>query len=252
MDRSVLHIAYHSESAGPGTMFICIEGADFDGHTFAKEAVCKGSAVVLCSKPLSFEEDVTVIQVSDCRKSMARISARFYDDPAKALFLIGVTGTKGKTSVSWMLRDVLRNAGISCGLIGSIENDTGRKKMPSHQTTPESLDLHRILREMTESGCKAAVIEVSSQGLMQSRVHGLCFDLAIVTGIGQDHIGPGEHGSLGEYIYWKSRLLHQCRKAVINADSPHLKALLGGRKWEAEELLTYGLEKNADLSVKDY
>ena len=252
MDREVSHMAYHSENTRPGTMFICIEGADFDGHTFAKEAVEKGSAVLLCSKPLSFSEDVTVLQMADCRKAMAELAARFYGKPAEELILVGVTGTKGKTSVSWMLRDVFRRAGIACGLMGTIENDTGAAKEASSQTTPESMDLQRMLRDMVNSGCKAAVIEVSSQALKQARVHGIVFDLAIVTGIGHDHIGPREHRDLGEYIYWKSRLLHQCKRAVVNGDSLHLKALLGGRDWSKDGLLTYGMEEPAGLWVKDY
>lgn len=252
LEREVSKIAYHSENTGPDTMFVCMEGVDFDGHTFANEAACKGSAVLLCSKPLSFSEDITVIQVSDCRKAMADIAARFYGYPAKDLILVGVTGTKGKTSVSWMLRDVFRRAGIPCGLLGTIENDAGKTREPSRQTTPESLDLHRLLRDMVDSGYKAAVIEVSSQALKQFRVYGLNFDLAIVTGIGHDHIGPREHADFGEYLYWKSRLLHQCRRAVVNGDSPYLKALLGGRSWGKEELLTYTLEEPADLWVKDY
>lgn len=251
MEREVSHIAYHSKDAGPGTMFICIDGVDFDGHTYAKEAACKGSAVLLCSKPLSFTEDITVIQVENCRRSMAELAARFYGYPARELILIGVTGTKGKTSVSWMLRDVFLQEGISCGLIGTIENDTGKSKEHSSQTTPESLDLHRMMRDMADCGCKAAVIETSSQALKQFRVHGIVFDLAIVTGIGQDHIGPREHTDLDEYIYWKSRLLHQCKRAVVNGDSAYLGVLLNGRNWEEETLFTYALDEPADLGVKD-
>ena len=252
MERDVTGIAYHSKHTGPGTMFFCIEGADFDGHTFAKEAVEKGSAVMICSKPLSFSEDVTVLQAADCRRAMAEAAAAFYGHPGRELTLIGVTGTKGKTTVSWLLRDVFRNAGVPCGLIGTVENDTGVNKSPSGQTTPESLDLQRMLREMADSGCRAAVIEVSSQALKQMRVHGLIFDLAILTGIGEDHIGPREHADFGEYIYWKSRLFHQCRRAVVNGDSPHLKAFLGSRKWSGDTLQTYTVEQPGDLCVKDY
>ncbi len=252
MDVEVSDIAYHSKKTGPGTMFVCIEGADFDGHTFAKEAVHKGAAVLLCSKPLSFAEEVTVVQVKDCRKSMAEMAACFYGHPSKELTLIGVTGTKGKTTVSWLLREVFEGAGNFCGLIGTIENSMGKKRETSGQTTPESLDLQRMLREMADSGCSAAVIEVSSQALKQYRVYGLDFDLAIITGISEDHIGPKEHADFEEYIYWKSRLLYQCKKAIVNGDSPHLTELLRGWNWTTEELLTYGLEHSADLWAKDY
>jgi len=251
-DRNVSGIAYHSKNAGPGIMFICIEGVSFDGHAFAKEAVEKGSAVILCSKPLSFSEDVTVIQVADCRRSMAEAAAAFYHHPAKELNVIGVTGTKGKTTVSWLLRDVFQNAGVRCGLIGTIENHVGNGIVSSRQTTPESLELYRMLREMVDNGCQAVVIEVSSQALKQRRIHGLQLDLAIFTGLSEDHIGPGEHTDLGEYIYWKSRIFAQCKKAIVNGDSPYLKALLGTRVWSAGELQTYSLDHSADLFVKDY
>ena len=255
MDREISSIAYHSEHTGPGTMFVCIEGADFDGHTFAKEAACKGSAVIICSKPLSFSEDVTVIQTEDCRKTMAEAAAAFYGHPGRHLILVGVTGTKGKTTVSWLLRETFQNAGIPCGLIGTVENDTGSSKEPSCQTTPESLDLQRMLAEMVENGCRAAVIEVSSQALKQARVHGLIFDLAVLTGIGADHIGPREHLNMDEYLYWKSRLFCQCRRAVINGDSPSLDklySLIGPRPWGRDGLLTYRLAEPADLWVKDF
>ncbi|MBR3785283.1 MAG: UDP-N-acetylmuramoyl-L-alanyl-D-glutamate--2,6-diaminopimelate ligase [Firmicutes bacterium] len=252
MDKDITAIAYHSENTGPGTMFVCIDGVDFDGHTFAKEAVDKGSAVLLCSKPLSFTEEITVILVPDCRRALAEIAAVFYGHPSKELMLIGITGTKGKTTVSWLLREAFRHAGIACGLIGTIENDTGRTKEASGQTTPESLDLQRMLREMADSGCRAAVIEVSSQALKQGRVYGLVFDLAVLTGISRDHIGPREHADFQEYLCWKSRLFCQCKKAVVNADTPHLKTLLQGFAGGQENLLTYGLEKSAGLGVKDF
>lgn len=233
-------------------MFVCIDGVELDGHTFAKEAVDKGSAVILCSKPLSFAEEVTIIQVADCRCAMAEAAAVFYGHPGQELTLIGVTGTKGKTTVSWLLREIFQKAGKKCGLIGTIENDTGQQKKASEQTTPESLDLQQMLREMADSGCQAAVIEVSSQALKQRRVHGLTFDLAILTGIGEDHIGPTEHADFGEYIYWKGRLFCQCRKAIVNKDSPYLKSVLGSRKWTEESLTTYALDQSAGLYVEDY
>lgn len=252
VDVDVTHIAYHSKNTGPGAMFICIDGADYDGHTFAKEAVSKGSAVIVCSKPLSFSEEITVIQTADCRRTMAEMAAVFYGHPSRELTLIGVTGTKGKTTVSWLLRDVYRKAGIRCGLIGTIENDTGCRIEASSQTTPESPDLQRLLRQMADNGCRAAVIEVSSQALKQGRVHGLHFDLAVFTGISEDHIGPREHADFGEYVYWKGQLFRQCDRAIVNGDSLCLKALLGSRKWTEENLQTYGMEESAALWIKDF
>jgi len=233
-------------------MFVCIDGVDSDGHKFAKEAVAKGSAVILCSKPLSFTEAVTVIQVKDCRRAMAEAAAAFYGNPGEKLKLIGVTGTKGKSTVAWLLQDTFQKAGIPCGLTGTIVNDTGRYREAGTQTTPESLDLQRMLRDMVDYGCKAAVIEVSSQALKQQRTHGLVFDLAVFTGIGEDHIGPREHADFAEYLYWKSRIFMQSRRVVINGDTPSLTELLQESHWKKDEILTYGLELPADLQIKEY
>ena len=239
-------IICHSKSAKRGTLFVCIEGMDFDGHLFAKEAVEKGAAVVVCSKPLSFPKEVTVLQVSNCRKAMAAISRAFYDYPGEKLRLIGVTGTKGKTTVCYMLRDILSRGGIPCGMIGSVEIDTGKGRHPSGQTTPESLELQKYLWEMVQNGCQAAVIEVSSQALKQSRVYGLTFEVGILTGFSPDHISPKEHLDVEEYLYWKSRLFSQCNMAVVNRDIPCLRQMI---REAVCPVFTYGFHDDADLWV---
>ena len=240
-------IVCHSKSAKKGSLFVCVEGMDFDGHLFAKEAVGKGSAVVVCSKPLSFQEEITVLKVPDCRKAMAVISSAFYDYPGKKLRLIGVTGTKGKTTVCYMLRDILSRAGMPCGMISTVEIDTGRERHPSRQTTPESLELQKYLWEMVQNGCQAAVIEVSSQALKLSRVYGLTFEVGILTGFSPDHISPKEHLDVEEYRYWKSRLFSQCNMAVVNRDIP----CLGQMVQDADcPVFTYGLGDDADLWAK--
>ena len=240
-------IVCHSKSAKKGSLFVCVEGMDFDGHLFAKEAVGKGSAVVVCSKPLSFQEEITVLKVPDCRKAMAVISSAFYDYPGKKLRLIGVTGTKGKTTVCYMLRDILSRAGMPCGMISTVEIDTGRERHPSRQTTPESLELQKYLWEMVQNGCQAAVIEVSSQALKLSRVYGLTFEVGILTGFSPDHISPKEHLDVEEYRYWKSRLFSQCNMAVVNRDIPCLGQMVQDARCP---VFTYGLGDDADLWAK--
>ncbi len=230
-------------------LFVCLEGTEYDGHIFAEEVVKKGSAVIVCSKPLSFSDDVTVIRVENCRKALAKISAAFYEHPSKELKLIGVTGTKGKTTVSYMIHRVLETAGIPCGLIGTVENITGRQREKSCLTTPESLDLHRMLRQMVDNGCKAAVIEVSSQALKLYRTFGLSFDIAILTNIGNDHISDVEHPDFQDYIRCKSRLFQQTRTAVINYDEPLKEQILA--ESSCSSVLTYGFSRNADCYVEN-
>lgn len=250
LDVEVTDIAYHSAKVKAGTAFVCMTGENLDGHTFAKEAVDKGSAVVVCSKPLSFKEQVTVIQVPDSRKALAEMAAAYYGYPGKQLHLIGVTGTKGKTTITYMLQNMFSHAGVLCGRIGTVENDTKRNVYASKQTTPESLEIQRLLREMADAGCKAAVLEISSQAMMQKRAHGLQFDVGILTGISEDHIGKGEHQNFHEYVYWKSQMLHQCRSAVINfdvVDMPQIRKVL-----EKKPFITFGFQSDADLWVKKY
>ncbi len=250
LDTEVTGITYHSKQAEGGTVFVCIEGGDTDGHAFAKEAVDKGSAVIVCSKPLSFKEQVTVIQVENTRKTLAQMAAAYYDYPAKKMRMIGVTGTKGKTTVTYMVQKIFQHAGMLCGRIGTIEIDTVARKYPSRQTTPESLELHKALREMADAGCKVAVVEISSQAMMQYRVYGITFDLGILTSIGRDHIGPKEHKDFEEYLYWKSQLFQQCSAAVVNMDAPEITNVLG--KLSNIPLLLYSIKEPGDIWVESY
>lgn len=250
LDTEVTGITYHSKKAEDGIVFVCIEGGNTDGHAFAKEAVDKGSAVIVCSKPLSFQEPVTVIQVENTRKALAQMAASYYDYPAKEMQLIGVTGTKGKTTVTYMLQKIFQQAGMLCGRIGTIEIDTVARKYPSCQTTPESLELHKALREMADAGCSFAVVEISSQAMMQYRVYGITFDLGILTSIGKDHIGPKEHKDFAEYLYWKSQLFCQCRAAVVNMDAQEIGNIL--ENVSNIPLFLYSMKKHGDIWVENY
>lgn len=254
---------YHSRYVRPGSLFVCIEGTDTDGHLYVEEAVRKGASAVVCRDPEKIRrsggplenlkkpegEPVTIVQTDDCRKALSVISSAFYGNPSQELILFGVTGTKGKTTTSYMIREILKQAGISCGLVGTVEIDTGRRIVESRNTTPQSSDLQKYLREMADSGCKAAVLEVSSQALMQKRVEGIDFDCGVFTNLEEDHVGPGEHADFYEYAYWKSRLFTGCRRAVVNGDDPHLDLIL--RDCQCP-VTTYGFGRKCGIRGCDF
>lgn len=169
-------------------------------------------------EPSKASESPVLIKVKDIRRTMALAASRLYGEPSKELIVIGVTGTKGKTSVAYMVWKILEDAGMKCGIIGTIFNGFKGHMAQAERTTPESAELQRSLREMKDAGCKAAVIEVSSQGMMMSRTDFVDFDIGIFTNLSPDHIGRGEHKNYEEYRYWKSRFFGQCRTAVMNTD----------------------------------
>ena len=217
-------LAFHSGSVVPGALFVCITGESCDGHTFAAEACSRGAVVIVVEKlvkdgqMLPLPEGVTVLLVKDTREALARMSAAYFGYPAGRLKIIGVTGTKGKTTVAWMLYRMLTEAGARAGLIGTIEHIVGEKRIPAGNTTPESFTIQEYFAKMVEAGCEYAVMEVSSQGIRQKRIEGIPFEAGVFTNFGEDHVGPGEHASLGEYRYYKSLLFRQCRIGIGNLD----------------------------------
>lgn len=202
----------------PGDVYVCVDGYRTDGHRFAKEAANRGAAAIVTEKPIERPAGAAVVRTFDTRLAMARMAAAYYSYPAGALKTIGVTGTKGKTTTTWIIREVLRSAGYRPGLIGTIETDTGRRVISSSHTTPESCQIQKYLAEMRDAGCDTAVMEVSSQGLKLKRTEGIYFDIGVFTNLGEDHIGYGEHRSPAEYRHFKSLLFRQCKTGVGNID----------------------------------
>lgn len=240
----VSRIVYDSRKASEGDLFVCISGAVADGHSFAREVADKGVSVIVAEKPVDVPGTVTVIQVKDSRIALAGLSAEYFGNPAKELITIGITGTKGKTTTTYMIRSVLEASGIKTGLIGTIETIIGEKHIPSSNTTPESYIIQKTFREMADAGCKCVVMEVSSQGLMLHRTGGFTFDYGIFTNLAPDHISPAEHKDMADYIYCKSLLFRQCRHGIFNADDSHLFEILEHHTCDVE---TYGFSSNADL-----
>ena len=247
-DVEITQVVNDSRKAGPGALFLCIRGAVVDGHTFADAVVKQGARALVVEEEVDVPEGVTVIKVADSRYAMALIAAAWYGHPASQLKVIGITGTKRKTTTTYMVKSILENAGHKVGLIGTIESIIGDEVIPSANTTPESLTVQEYFRRMLDAGCDCAVMEVSSQGLKLHRTAGFTFEIGIFTNIEPDHIGPNEHASFEEYLECKSRLLRQCRIGIVNADDPHLDQIIAGHTCTLE---TFGFSPEADLRARD-
>lgn len=247
-DKEITSLVYDSRKVEQGSVFVCISGAVRDGHDFAGEVAEKGARVLVVEKAVDVPENVTVLQVKDSRLALAQLSAAYFGYPARELTTIGITGTKGKTTATYMVRSILEASGFKTGLIGTIETIIGEEVIPSANTTPESYVVQESFRKMVDEGCKCVVMEVSSQGLMLHRVGGFVFDYGIFTNLEPDHIGPNEHKDLEDYIHCKSLLFRQCRHGIFNADDSHLEEILAGHTCEAE---TYGFSETADIRASE-
>lgn len=248
LDRMVSEVVYDSRKAVEGCLFICIEGANFDGHDAAADVVAKGAAVLVVSKDVTVpaESDVTIVNVENTRYAMAYISAAYFGNPARKLKTIGITGTKGKTTTTYLVKSILEQAGYKVGLIGTIETIIGDEHIKANNTTPESYLLQSYFARMVEAGCDMVVMEVSSQGLMMHRTEGFIFDIGIFTNLEPDHIGPGEHKDFEDYLQCKSKLFRQCKLGILNGDDSHVEEILKGHTCEVE---LYGFKPGLSLSA---
>lgn len=246
VDRKVSEVVYDSRKIVKDCLFICICGYNTDGHDFACEAADKGAAVLVVQKEVELpkDSDVTVIHVEDTRYAMAFISAAYFGHPADRLKVIGITGTKGKTTTTYLIKSILESAGYKTGLVGTIETIIGERHIPSANTTPESFLLQKYFKEMEEEGCQIVVMEVASQGIKLHRTQGFTFEIGIFTNLEPDHIGPNEHADFEEYQACKGLLFQQCRLGIVNIDDVHTKAVLKGHTCRLE---TYGFDKSADF-----
>ncbi len=248
LDKEITAVIYDSRKAEKDALFVCIKGAVSDGHSYGAEVTEKGVSVLVVQDPVQVGPEVTVIQVEDTRYALACISAAWFDYPSEKLKTIGITGTKGKTTTTYLIKSILENAGHKTGLIGTIETVIGEEKIPSANTTPESYLIQEYFAKMAKAGCDSVVMEVSSQGLMLHRTAGFIFDIGIFTNIEPDHIGPNEHKDFDDYLHCKSLLFRQCKVGIFNGDDPHLEKILEGHTCQAE---TFGFSPNADLRAED-
>ena len=247
-DVNVNELVYNTAKVTKECMFVCIKGAAFDSHDAAADVSGSGATVIVAERPVEVPEGTTVVLVKDTRYALALISAAYFDYPAKKLKVVGITGTKGKTTTAFMIRSILEHAGIRTGLIGTIETIIGERHIPALNTTPESYQIQEYFAAMAAAGCKVVVMEVSSQGLKLHRTAGILFDIGIFTNLAPDHIGPNEHESFEEYLECKSRLFRQCRVGIVNADDGHCQEILKGHTCRVE---SYGFSQEADLRASE-
>lgn len=246
----VRRIQYDSRLVQPGDLFVCVKGYRQDGHDFAGDAVASGAVGLITMRKLSL--DIPQIVVRDSRQAMGLAAATFYQQPSRKMRVVGVTGTNGKTTTAYMIRSVLQSSGTPCGLIGTVEQWTGKNRREAERTTPESVDIHRLMSEMVENGCTACVMEVSSHGLVLNRTAGIYFDCAVFTNLSRDHFDF--HESLDAYLDAKLTLFRQLDPsenpvAIINGDDPHAQAFLGSS--EHVRVITYGINGDYDLIARD-
>ena len=251
LDTEITDIVYDSRKAAPGVLFVCILGTQRDSHEFAADCAAKGAAALVIQHDidLSGMPQVTVLKVDSSRHAMALMSANLFGNPARSMTMIGVTGTKGKTTTTHMIKSVLEAAGRKVGMIGTNGVYYQGRHLDTANTTPESYELQKLFREFVDAGCDTALMEVSSQGLMMDRVAGIHYDVGVFTNLSPDHIGPGEHASFEEYRSWKGQLFRRCDVGVVNIDDPNTEALLEGHTCR---LVTYGQSEKADYRAGEY
>lgn len=226
LEAEVSELVYDSRKAAPGAAFLCIKGTRKDSHLFIPQVLEAGVKVLVTEHEVEAPEDVTVLVVKNGREALAKLSAARFGYPARKMTMIGVTGTKGKTTTTHMIKTILESAGKKTGMIGTNGVYIGQDHFPTVNTTPESYDLHKYFAQMVEEGCQYCVMEVSSQAVKMCRVAGIQFDYGIFTNISPDHIGPDEHRDFAEYLYYKTRLFHQSRHALVNLDDGHFEEII--------------------------
>lgn len=244
LDSPAEEVVYDSRKAGKNTVFVCIKGSVRDSHEFIPDVLAAGCRILVVEEDVKAPEDATVLKVKNGRMALAELSAARFGYPAEKMVMIGITGTKGKTTTSHMVKAALEAAGKKVGLIGTNGAVIGKEKYPTSNTTPESYVLQEYFAKMANAGCQYVVMEVSSQALMLNRVGGITFDYGMFTNISPDHIGPKEHESFEEYLYYKSQLLTVCRTGLVNRMTDHYEEIV---KDASCRLFTYALEGEADF-----
>nr|WP_148296804.1 UDP-N-acetylmuramoyl-L-alanyl-D-glutamate--2,6-diaminopimelate ligase [Halalkalibacter akibai] len=239
-----------SRQVKEGTVFICIKGYTVDGHDFAQQAEKQGAVAIIAERPLAVS--IPVIIVRDSKRAMARLASHFYNNPTSQLQLIGVTGTNGKTTVTHLIEDIMQEAGKKTGLIGTMYTKVGLAEKQTNNTTPESLPLQQLFKEMVDEQVEVAMMEVSSHALHMGRVRGCDFNVAVFTNLSQDHLDY--HQSMEAYLYAKGLLFAQMgntfsdKTAVFNADD---QASVELARLTTVDVITYGIEKEADVKASN-
>ena len=255
LELDILKVESDSRKVENGTLFIAIRGFETDGHNYIQSAIEKGASAIMVQqdfdiKSIKFPSSLTIVVAPDTRYALAICACNFYDNPSKKFKLIGITGTKGKTTTTFMIKQVLEKQGYKVGLIGTIANYIGEKCLgESQRTTPDSLTLQKMFYDMAKQNVDMVVMEVSSQSLKLNRVTGCNFDIVLFTNFSEDHISPKEHPNMEDYFNSKLKLFEMCKTGFINVDDLHvakLKKLLPDN-----DIKTYGIDNTCDLLAKD-
>ena len=255
IDREITGVRYDSRRVTPGDLFVAVRGASFDGHSFIEQAVDKGAVAVVGEQPI-LSKRATAIVVPDSREALAQLAATYFGHPSRKLKMIGVTGTNGKSTTTFLIKHLLERAGQSTGLIGTVQYEIGERRLPAARTTPESLDLQELLSQCVEAGCRNVVVEVSSHALSQGRANGIEFQVGAFTNLTRDHLDF--HRGMKDYFEAKARLFEglrrsgsKDRKAVINVDDPYGQQLVA-RFGRDLQIITYGMGARADFRASDF
>src|SRR6266705_1103638 len=256
LDRQVENIAYDSRRVQRHTMFVALRGEKTDGHQFIGQAIDKGASVIVAEREQK-DPRVTCLVVENTRTALADFSATLYGHPARKLKLAAVTGTNGKTTTTFLIKHICENAGLRCGIVGTVRYEIGERVLPAIRTTPESLDLQELLAQIASAGCKAAAMEVSSHALAQDRTRGLEWDVAVFTNLTQDHLDF--HGTMDNYFDSKMKLFAQLGNqqkkpkpvAIVNIDDRYGEQLLD-RIGKRVAVVTYGMSVRADFRASNY
>lgn len=243
-DIEISDLTYDFNKKLDNSVFVAIVGNNIDGHNYIDVAINNGARVVIVSKNIELDDGTVVILVDDTSKILSRLSMNYFDNPHEKLTTIAITGTKGKTTTSFMIKNIIEKAFDSCGLIGTTGIYIKDKYYESKNTTPISYDILKYIDEMVKADVRYVVIEVSSQALKYDRVNGILFDYGIFTNLTEDHIGKYEHDDMDDYVFSKSKLFKQCKIGVLNLDDLHFDKMI---KDSTCKVYTYGYNKQADL-----
>ena len=255
LDVEIKNIACNSNNVEEGDLFVAIKGFEYDGHEFINEAIKKGATAILIEegcdlKSFKVKSDTVVIMAKDTREALSIVSCNFYKNPSKKFKLIGITGTKGKTTTSYMIKEILERAGKKVGLIGTLETCINGKKIKTNdRTTPESLELQQLFSKMVEEKVEVVVMEVSSQSLKLHRVTGCDFDIAVFTNFSEDHISKIEHPTMEDYLQSKLKLFQMCKVGIVNSDD--VQGAKIPRLFPKSDITTFGIDNFANVMARD-
>lgn len=248
-ESKVQNIRYDNRKIEQGDAFVCVKGFKVDGHSFIGDAIKKGAKTLIVQEDVSVQEDITIIKVRDTRKALAIMSSNYFGNPKDKLKIIGITGTNGKTTSAFIIKSILEKAGFMTGLIGTIANYIGNKKVDAVRTTPESYELHELFKNMVDAGVEYCVMEVSSHSLELDRVYGVQFEEGIFTNLTRDHLDF--HKTFENYYNAKFKLFERSNHSIINLDDPYGANIVKDieERGVKTKVSTFSIEKESDFKA---